>query len=126
MGICHDIHDLELRPLLINSPDINAQDICSPDETSTSYSESEKFLLIFLDKFIKLFVTPLIAEDNTITLYFFLYFAIIFATFLILSVVPTEDPPNFNTIIFIDIFFKFKLKYIDKIHLDCNVNNNEK
>ena len=105
IGICHDIQDLELKPLLINSPEIKAQDTCSPDETKTSYSESEKFLLIFLDKLIKLFVTPLIAEESTITLYFFLYLAIIFATFLILSVVPTEVPPNFNTIIFIDNFF---------------------
>ena len=48
IGICHDIHDLELKPLLINSPEIKAQDTCSPDETKTSYSESEKFLLIFL------------------------------------------------------------------------------
>jgi len=53
----------------------------------------------------KLFVTPLIADDNTITLYFFLYLAIILATFLILLVVPTEVPPNFNTIIFIDNFY---------------------
>ena len=33
------------------------------------------------------------------------HFAIIFATLLILSVVPTEVPPNFKTIIFIDNYF---------------------
>ena len=53
MGTCHDIQDLELNPLSISSAEINEQDICSPDETSTSYSESLKFLLIFLDNFIK-------------------------------------------------------------------------
>ena len=122
IGICHEIQDLELKPLLINSPEIKAQDTCSPDETKTSYSDAEKFSLIFFDKLIKLFVTPLIAEETTITLYFLLKLEIIFETFLILSVVPTEVPPNLRTIIFIDNIFLFKLKYIDKIHLDCNVN----
>ena len=40
----------------------------SPDETKTSYSEAEKLLLISKDFFINSFVTPLIAEETTITL----------------------------------------------------------
>ena len=44
------------------------------------------------------------------------------ATFFILSTVPTEVPPNFNTTIFIGNIFYINLKYIDKIHLDYNVN----
>ena len=48
---------------------------------------------------------PLIAEDTTITLYFFfIYEIIIFDTFSIFCKLPTEVPPNFKTIIFIDNF----------------------
>ena len=46
---------------------------------------------------------------------------IIFETFFILSIEPTDVPPNFNTTIFIDQFFYLN-KYVDKIHLNCNVN----
>ena len=80
-----------------------------------------KLFEISFDFFTKSFVTPLIAEVTTITLYFFLIKVIIFATFLILSVEPTDVPPNFNTTIFIDQFFYLN-KYVDKIHLNCNVN----
>ena len=42
-----------------------------------------------------------IADEVTITLYFFLMNEIIiFTTFLILSIEPTEVPPNFKTTIF--------------------------
>ena len=63
------------------------------------------------------FVTPLIAEVTTTTLYFFLmYEMIILDIFLILSNVPTDVPPNFKTIIFIDIlylnFYIILIKYI--------------
>ena len=47
-----------------------------------------------------------IAEDTTITLYFFcLYSLIMLATFLIFSVVPTDVPPNFKTTIFMIKYF---------------------
>ena len=42
------------------------------------------------------------------------------ATFLILSMLPTDVPPNFKTTIFMNKYFK--LKYIDKIHLEYKVN----
>ena len=43
------------------------------------------------------------AEDTTITLYFFLAYEVItLATFVILLKVPTDVPPNFKTIIFIE------------------------
>ena len=51
-----------------------------------------------------------------------MYLSIIETTFLILSIDPTDVPPNFKTIIFIDKFLNI-LNYVDKIHLDCNVNN---
>ena len=38
----------------------------------------------------------------------------IFATFLILSILPTEVPPNFNTTVFIDYFIKYNLIYLIK------------
>ena len=47
---------------------------------------------------------------------------IILAAFFILSMVPTEVPPNFNTTIFIGNFFFLNLNYNDKIHLNYNVN----
>ena len=72
---------------------------------------------------IRSFVTPLIADETTITLYFFFkYLTIIVETFLILSIDPTEVPPNFNTTIFIDNSLNIS-NYIDKIHLDCKVNH---
>ena len=40
------------------------------------------------------------------------------ATFLILSILPTEVPPNFKTIVFIDNYNYF---IFDKIHLNCYV-----
>ena len=80
-------------------------------------------MLNFCDFLIRSFVTPLIADDTTITLYFFfMYLWIIETAFLILSIDPTDVPPNFKTIIFIDKFLNI-LNYVDKIHLDCNVNN---
>ena len=71
IGLCRPIHYLELKPLWINLPAIKAQDTCSTDETSTSYSAFEKLLLIFFDLFTKSLVTPLIADATTITLYYF-------------------------------------------------------
>ena len=106
IGICQANHDLDLYPLWINLPAIKEQAICSPDDTNESYSDSEKFELIFFDFDIRSFVTPLIADDTTITWYFFLlYSVIILATFLIFSIVPTDVPPNFNTTIFMIKFF---------------------
>ena len=105
-GICQASHDLDLRPLWINLPAIKEQATCSPEDTKTSYSDGEKFLLTAFDFLINSFVTPLIAEETTITLYFcFLYLPIISATFLIFLIVPTEVPPNFNTTIFMIKFF---------------------
>ena len=46
------------------------------------------------------------AEVTTITLYFFfMYEMIILDIFAILFKVPTDVPPNFKTIIFIDILY---------------------
>jgi len=75
--------------------------------TNASYSASEKFSQISLDFFINAFVTPLIAEETTITLYFFfLNFFIISATFFMFLIVPTDVPPNLSTTSFmIDFLF---------------------
>ena len=71
-----------------------------------SYSDFLNSLLKLRDFLTNSFVTPLIAEDTTITLYFFfINLSIISATFLILSTVPTEVPPNLRTTIFIDKIF---------------------
>ena len=67
IGICHANQDLDKIPFSINLPAIKEQAACSPVETNVSYSEREKFLLIFSDLFIKSFVTPLIADEITIT-----------------------------------------------------------
>ena len=48
-----------------------AQETCSPVDTKVSYSALSKLLLISLDLFIRSFVIPLMAEETTITLYFF-------------------------------------------------------
>ena len=106
IGICQPSQDLDLKPLWFNLPAIKEHATCSPDDTKTSYSESMKLLLICFDFLIKSFVTPLIAEETTITLFFFfLCSMIISVTFLIFSIVPTDVPPNFNTTIFmINIF----------------------
>ena len=102
IGSCHPNQDLDLNPLLINLPAIREQAICSPEETRTSYSFSEKFSLISLDFLTNSFVTPLIADETTITLYFFfLNSPIIRETFLIFSIVPTDVPPNLSTTIFV-------------------------
>ena len=82
---------------------------------------------MFEDFLTKSLVTPLIAEETTITLYFFfMKLIIISATFFIRSTDPTEVPPNLRTTIFIDIFFFKILKYVDKIHLAYIVNFYEK
>ena len=39
MGICHPNQDLDFKPFCIKRPDIKAHATCSPDDTSTSYSE---------------------------------------------------------------------------------------
>ena len=62
---------------------------------------------MFLTKFIKLFVTPDIAETTTITLLPFSTSNLIFsAMFFICGISATEVPPNFNTTI-----FKFLLSF---------------
>ena len=50
-------HDLDFKPKCINLPAINEQATCSPEETSASYSELEKFPLISLDLFEAAFFT---------------------------------------------------------------------
>ena len=72
IGICHDNQDLETYPKSFNFPAINAQAICSPVDKITSFSELENSLAIFLVFDSNSFVTPLIAEVITITLYFLL------------------------------------------------------
>ena len=64
MGTCHDIQDLELKPLLISSAAISAQDICSPDETKTSYSDAEKLVSEKMYEKLKVENTKLKSEDN--------------------------------------------------------------
>ncbi len=86
-----------------------------------------KLSLIFFDFFTKSFVIPLMADETTITLYLFLTWPIIIlATFLILSIVPTEVPPNFNTTIFIDKIFYKNLNILIKYILIVMSTNNEK
>ena len=72
LGICHDSQDRDFTPKCDNLAAIKEQATCSPLETRTSYSDGEKLLLKSLDVLINLLVTPLIAEDTTIILYFFL------------------------------------------------------
>ena len=49
MGICHESHDLDFKPISSSAPDSRAQAICSPEDTKTSYSNLSNFLLICLD-----------------------------------------------------------------------------
>ena len=86
----------------IKQADKSAEVTCSPDDKRTSYSSLEKLLEIAFDFSTKSFVTPAIADTITAILKpsFFL-FTIISATFLILSILATEVPPNFITIVVI-------------------------
>ena len=61
----------KFKPFAARSPANNEHEICSPAETRASYSLSGNFSLIFFDILINLLVVPLIADDKTITLYFF-------------------------------------------------------
>ena len=72
IGSCQDIQDLDLNPSCFNLPAISAHDTCSPVETNESYSALSKLLLIDFDLFTNSFVTPLIADETTNTLFFFL------------------------------------------------------
>ena len=72
IGICQDNQERDFKPICDNLAAIREHATCSPDETRTSYSEGKKFSLISLDFLIRSFVTPLIAEDTTISLYLFL------------------------------------------------------
>ena len=67
IGICQPSHDLETYPRWLSRPAINAQEICSPVETILSYSEEGKLLDICFVSFASLLVSPLIAEETTIT-----------------------------------------------------------
>ena len=66
-----------------------------------------KIIISYIKKRYKVIVvTSAMAEVTTITLYlFFIYEMIILDIFIILSNVPTDVPPNFKTIIFIDILY---------------------
>ena len=102
IGICQPSIDLAFVPLSIRHADKSAEVTCSPDDNKTSYSSLEKFFEIALDFSTKSFVTPAIAETTTTILTSFCFLlSIILATFLILSILATEVPPNFITIIVI-------------------------
>ena len=98
IGICQLSQDLELIPSLIRAPANKALVTCSPEAKSTSSSLLSKSSEIILDCYKSSFVLPDIAETTAITSLPASYsFFIMFATCRILSIVPTEVPPNFNT-----------------------------
>ena len=70
IGNCQLNQDLDFNPSSIRAPANNEHVICSPVETKTSCSDFSNVLLIFFDFLIKSSVAPLIAEDTTITLFF--------------------------------------------------------
>src|SRR5436190_23051298 len=78
---------------------VRAMVVCSPVARSTSISRSFGNGMISLASWMRLSVTPLIAETTT-TIWSppARYFATRAATFLIRSVLPTEVPPYFCTI----------------------------
>ena len=47
IGICQAVHDLDFSPRCTSLPATSEHETCSPDDTNTSYSASEKLLLIF-------------------------------------------------------------------------------
>ena len=82
--------------------DIKAQERFSPVEMalskSTGFGDFEKDLV----KLIRRSVSPDIADRTTITFDFFDQSQIIFADLFIASTLPTDVPPNFKTLIFMN------------------------
>ena len=103
MGICHPNQDLAGTFSFLRANDIRPAVICSPDETTRSYSLSSLKSILFTWS-IKLFVVPDIADTTTTMLLFLSYSDLtIFAADSINFVVATEVPPNFKTSV--DIFY---------------------
>ena len=68
IGTCHPNQE---RPLIFKSFKAivsNAEVTCSPEESTTSYSEDEANSEVFFTNSTKLLVTPDIADTTTITL----------------------------------------------------------
>jgi hypothetical protein len=103
-------------------PEFNAPDFCSPGGPPPSYSANLNLFLNFFDFLPSSFVTPLFAGGAPLTFYFFfLWLAVLLATFFTLSTVPTEVPPHFNSPIFIGNIFYINFGCIDSVLLDYNV-----
>ena len=96
-GIDASNDNIEVAKLHSKEMNLNIKYIhCSPEESKTSNSLSSKFLLIKSDFSFNSSVTPDIAETMTIIWWPSLnLFFMILATFLIFSMSPTLEPPNF-------------------------------
>ena len=102
IGICQLNKDLDLIFLLLRYIDIKEQETISPVEIALSKSIEFGFFEKFLVNFISRSVSPDIADKTATTLYFLDQPHIIDADLLIDSGLPTDVPPNFKTIIFIN------------------------
>ena len=97
IGTCQLKSDFAFTFKFIKAPARSADVTCSPDERRTSHSLSLNFFETSLDSLISSLVFPDIAETTAITLFpIDCSFLIMVATCWILSVVPTDVPPNFN------------------------------
>ena len=98
IGICQFIQDLALTSNLDKAPDKSAQVTCSPEDKRTSSSLLLNSSEISFESLKSSLVFPAIADTTAIILLpEDCSFLIILATCCILSVVPTDVPPNFNT-----------------------------
>ena len=94
--------DFDLIPISFKAPEIKALETCSPVESKTSSSLLVKLFETNFDSDINSFVFPAIAETTTIILLPISdSFLMIFAACFILSIEPTDVPPNFKTFFFI-------------------------
>ena len=98
IGICQFNQDFAFTSILVKAPDNKADVTCSPEDKRTSISLLLNSSEISLERLINSLVFPAIAETTTIILFpKDRSFLIIFATCCILSLVPTDVPPNFST-----------------------------
>ena len=98
IGICQFINDFDFTPSSLRAPASKALAACSPEANKTSSSLLLKFFDICLEFLINSLVLPAIADTTAIISHPDLCsFSIILATCNILSIEPTDVPPNFKT-----------------------------
>ena len=96
---CAPVRETAFTPMASRAIAVRAIVSCSPTAKSISISRSSGSGFRVFARAIRSFVTPLLADTTTTTLFpASTKDLILFATFMILSVSPTDVPPYFCTI----------------------------